>query len=150
MLHGADVLYVIEERADGRPSLVTDVGVRLPAHLTASGLAMLGSLRPAQVSALFSGPLTRRHDAGPRTVTELRRLLGGVRRAGYAEEDGFITPGFASVAAPVVDHAGHPVAAVALTFTADDVGVDDRIALAGDVRATADEIARRIHGRPAG
>ncbi|HWH94606.1 MAG TPA: helix-turn-helix domain-containing protein, partial [Baekduia sp.] len=41
MLHGADVLYVIEERAADRASLVTDVGVRLPAHLTASGLAML-------------------------------------------------------------------------------------------------------------
>ena len=37
VLHGRDVLYVIEERAPGRPGLVTDVGVRLPAHLTASG-----------------------------------------------------------------------------------------------------------------
>src|SRR3546814_2716789 len=36
VLHGRDVLYVIEERAPGRPPLVTDVGVRLPAHLTAS------------------------------------------------------------------------------------------------------------------
>ena len=30
VLHGRDVLYVIEERAPGRPPLVTDVGVRLP------------------------------------------------------------------------------------------------------------------------
>src|SRR5699024_10478032 len=37
VLHGRDVLYVIEERVVGRPSLVTDVGVRLPATLTASG-----------------------------------------------------------------------------------------------------------------
>ncbi|MGN6722363.1 MAG: IclR family transcriptional regulator, partial [Marmoricola sp.] len=37
--HGRDVLYVLEERAPGRPPLVTDVGVRLPAHLTASGRA---------------------------------------------------------------------------------------------------------------
>src|SRR6476469_2479965 len=44
VLHGRDVLYVIEERAAGRPSLVTDVGVRLPAHLTASGRAMLADL----------------------------------------------------------------------------------------------------------
>ena len=45
VLHGRDVLYVVEERAAGRPSLVTDVGVRLPAHLTASGRAILA--RPA-------------------------------------------------------------------------------------------------------
>ena len=37
VLHGRDVLYVIEQRAPGRPLLVTDVGVRLPAALTASG-----------------------------------------------------------------------------------------------------------------
>ena len=30
VLHGRDVLYVVEERAPGRPPLVTDVGVRLP------------------------------------------------------------------------------------------------------------------------
>lgn len=34
---GFVVLYVIEERARGRQPLVTDVDVRLPAHLTASG-----------------------------------------------------------------------------------------------------------------
>ena len=55
VLHGADVLYVIEERAPGRPPLVTDVGVRLPAHLTASGRAILASLPAAQVTAALSG-----------------------------------------------------------------------------------------------
>ena len=53
VLHGSDVLYVVEERAPGRPSLVTDVGVRLPAHLTASGRAILAALPPAQVRALY-------------------------------------------------------------------------------------------------
>ena len=39
VLHGRDVLYVIEERAPNRPDLVTDVGVRLPgtsSHLRAT------------------------------------------------------------------------------------------------------------------
>jgi DNA-binding IclR family transcriptional regulator len=150
MLHGADVLYVIEERAPDRPSLVTEVGVRLPAHLTASGLAMLAALPSQQVRALVGarGPLVRRHDAGPRTPTELRRLLVGVRQQGHAGEDGYVTPGFASVAAPVLDHAGHPVAAVALTFPAATVDADRRLQLADAVRAAAAEVARRIHGRP--
>jgi DNA-binding IclR family transcriptional regulator len=150
MLHGADVLYVIEERAPERPSLVTDVGVRLPAHLTASGLAMLAALPPAQVRALLGtrGPLPRRHDAGPRTPTELKRVLTQVRQQGHALEDGYVTPGFASVAAPVLDHAGHPVAAVALTFGAAEVDDAQRAALATAVRGAAGEVARRIHGQP--
>jgi len=98
----------------------------------------------------FMGPLVRRHACGPRTPTELRRLLVEVRRAGHATEEGFVTPGFASVAAPVLDHTGHPVAAVALTFGADDVDDDARLALAAEARRAADEVARRIHGRPAG
>ena len=44
VLHGRDVLYIVEERAKNRPSLVTDVGVRLPSHLTASGRAILAAL----------------------------------------------------------------------------------------------------------
>ena len=69
MLHGRDVLYVVEERAPGRPPLVTDVGVRLPAHLTASGRAMLAALPPAQVRALYPdrGAFVDRHGPGPRS-----------------------------------------------------------------------------------
>src|SRR3954452_9029238 len=77
VLHGREVLYVIEERAPNRPALVTDVGVRLPAHLTASGLAMPAALPPQQLDALFPSRrfLIRRHDAGPSSLTQLRALL---------------------------------------------------------------------------
>jgi DNA-binding IclR family transcriptional regulator len=148
VLDGRDVLYVIEERAPGRPGLVTDVGVRLPAHLTASGLAMLAALPPQQVNALFPSRrlLTRRHDAGPASLTQLRALLAQTRRDGHAEEDGFITPGFASIACPVRDHAGHPVAAVAVTYPASESTPD---ALADHVRRAAARVSTRIRGTPA-
>ena len=144
VLHGGDVLYVIEERAAGRPGLVTDVGVRLPAQLTASGLAMLAALPPQQVDALFPSrrALVRRHDAGPASLTQLRALLARARRDGHAEEDGFVTPGFASVAAPVLDHSAHPVAAVAITYP---TGEGDPSALAVHVRRSAALVSARIN-----
>src|SRR3954452_23720017 len=85
VLHGREVLYVIEERAPNRPALVTDVGVRLPAHLTASGLAMLANLPPQQLNALFPSRrfLIRRHDSGPASLTRLRALLAQARKDGY-------------------------------------------------------------------
>jgi DNA-binding IclR family transcriptional regulator len=145
VLHGRDVLYLIEERAAGRPSLVTDVGVRLPAQVTASGLAMLADLPTRQVAALWPSrrDLVRRNGAGPASLTELRRALAAVRRDGHASEDGSVTPGFASVAASVLDHTGHPVAAIALTFPAGDA---DGPALAAAVRTTAASVARYIRG----
>src|SRR5947199_7833590 len=90
VLHGRDVLYVVEERAPGRPPLVTDVGVRLPAHLTASGRSILAELPPAQVRALFPAPqaFVDRTGVGPSSLSSLRRVLTGVRRDGYAGEDG--------------------------------------------------------------
>jgi DNA-binding IclR family transcriptional regulator len=146
VLHNRDVLYVIEERAPDRPALVTDVGVRLPAHLTASGLAMLAKLPPQQLNALFPSrrELTRRYDAGPDSLTQLRALLQQANRRGYAEEDGFVTPGLASVATAVLDHSEHPVAAVALTFP--ETTTDDRPALAAHVQRAARQVSERIHG----
>src|SRR3954454_6504987 len=146
--HGRDVLYVLEERAPGRAPLVTDVGVRLPAQLTASGRAVLADLPEAQVRALFpdAAAFVDRHGAGPRGLPALRRVLAEVRRTGYAVEDGEVTPGLASVGAAVHDHTGRPVAGAAVTFEADDVDIAGRAGLARQVRAAAAELTRRIRG----
>lgn len=150
VLHGREVLYVVEERAPGRPPLVTDVGVRLPAHLTASGRAMLAALPAAQVRALFPdrSAFVQRHGTGPSTLPALRRVLADVRATGFAEEDGEVTPGFASVAAAVLDHGGYPAAGLAVTFRREDVDPDQRGDLAGRVTAAAGQLSRRIGGRP--
>lgn len=145
VLHGRDVVYVVEERAPGRPPLITDVGVRLPASLTASGRAILAALPPAQVRALFpdKGSFVVRHGRGPASLSTLRVLLAETRQRGYATEDGEVTPGFASVAAPVLDHNGHPVAGIAVTYP---TGSADAAALAVAVRRTAESLSRRIGG----
>ena len=146
VLHGRDVLYVLEERAPGRPPLVTDVGVRLPAHLTASGRAILAACRRRQVRALYPDrPASWTGTAsGPQSLSALRTVLSETRQRGHAVEDGEVTPGLASVAAPVLDHNQHPVAGVAVTFpVAEEV---DRERLASAVRATAQSLTRRLGG----
>lgn len=149
VLHGRDVLYVLEERAPGRPPLVTDVGVRLPAHLTASGRAILAALTPTQVRALYPdrAAFVDRHGVGPTSPGALRALLVETRQRGYAMEDGEVTPGFASVAAAVRDHTGHPAAGVAVTFPSDDPPDLPRTIAA--TRRTADRLTARIGGHPA-
>jgi DNA-binding IclR family transcriptional regulator len=146
VLHGRDVLYVLEERAPGRPPLVTDVGVRLPAHLTASGRAILAALPPSQVRALFPdrSAFVDRHGVGPGSLSALRAMLQETRQHGYAAEDGEVTPGFASVATPVLDHNGHPVAGVAVTWeTRHAPALAD---IADAVRQTAAGLSRRLGG----
>ncbi len=146
VLHGNDVLYLVEERAPRRPSLVTDVGVRLPAQLTASGLAMLAALPAAQVRALYPSreAFVQRHGRGPRSLAELRSLLSTLRARGYAVEEGTVTPEFSSVASAVLDHSGHPVGSFALTFERSQVDAAEQRVLAEAVRASAGQLSRRL------
>ncbi|MGH3358507.1 MAG: IclR family transcriptional regulator [Nocardioidaceae bacterium] len=148
ILHGREVVYVLEERAPGRPPLVTDVGVRLPATLTASGRAILATLPAAQVRALFPDrtAFVDRHGRGPRTPTALRDLLADTRTRGYATEDGEVTPGFASVAVAIQ---GPPssaiVASIAITYDSER-DTPDVAALVEEIAAASGTVASRLRG----
>ena len=147
VLHGREVLYVLEERAPGRPPLVTDVGVRLPAQLTASGRAILAALPANQVRALYPdrSAFVDRHGSGPSSLSALRAVLSETRQRGYAVEQGEVTPGFASLAAAVLDHNGHPAAGIAVTYPAEEkFDLDTAVAAA---QHTAGTISRRIGRR---
>jgi DNA-binding IclR family transcriptional regulator len=152
VMHGREVIYVIEERAPGRAPLVTDVGVRLPAHLTASGRAMLAALPTKQVQALFPDPsaFVSRTDRGPKSLSALTKLLAQVRRDGYAVEDGEVTPDFASVAVAVLDHNDHPVAGIAVTFAASRMSAAGRRSIVRDTMLAVGAVDRRLSGRSAG
>jgi DNA-binding IclR family transcriptional regulator len=144
VMTGRDVLYIVEERALRRPALITDVGVRLPAHLTATGRAMLAALPREQVRALYpdAAAFAARTGRGPRRPRELRDVLREVRREGFAREDGEITAGFRSIGVAVRDHVGWPVAAVAITW-AEETRIDVD-AIAASVTDTARELQRRL------
>lgn len=119
VLHGAEMLYLGKERrSEGLLTLVTEVGVRLPAALTATGLSILAYLPADQVRAVFPdrASFVLRTGRGPDTLPALRRDLSAVRRRGWAVEDGRVSAGTASVAAAVFDHNARPIAAVGVTF----------------------------------
>lgn len=142
VLHGDQMLYLLKERSNAPVTVVTDVGVRLPAALTASGRAILALLSRAQVRAQLSGAnaFVDRTGRGPATMAELTAMLADDRARGYAVEDGFITAGYASVAAAAIDHRAHPVASISLTYRADP---DDADGAAQDVRAVLGEAVVR-------
>ena len=142
VLHGPDVVYVVEERAPGRPSLVTDVGVRLPAHLTASGRSMLAHMSKEQIRALYpSDSALARRGESVMTRRELREELRETRRRGFATEHGDITNGLGSIAVAIVDRVGWPIAALAVTFDESTPVAEDVV---DSIRATAVEIGRRL------
>jgi DNA-binding IclR family transcriptional regulator len=118
MLHGTEVLYIDKEQPAGSVTkLVTEIGVRLPAHLTAVGRAILAELPEAQIRALYANqPLVVRTGQGPGSVDALLRDLEQVRSTGFALDDGLVTPGISCLACPVFSHEGVPAAAIGVTF----------------------------------
>lgn len=148
VLDGRDVVYLLTERPPATAVLVVDVGVRLPAHLTASGRALLAEQARAQVHATFPDrrALPLRTTVGPTSPAALRRILDEVRRDGVGVEDGEIDPSLASVAVAAHDHAGRAVAAVTLTFRSDDHDAASRDRLTTRARETATTLTSRLGG----
>ncbi len=124
ILHGAETVYLLKERPPaGRAgdidiALVTDIGVRLPAHLTANGRAILAHTPEAQLRALFPRPgdLTTRTGKGPRTLAGLVGELARERERGWSQEIELVTLGFCSMGVAAFDHNERPIAALSTTW----------------------------------
>lgn len=156
VLHGGEMLYLVKERpAAAAPTLVTDVGVRLPGALTATGQSILAGLPPAQLRALFpsTSSFVLRTGRGPASLPALRTAVAAVRRRGWAVEDCQVSPDTASVAAAVFDHNAMPLAAVGVTVThrcpaPERAGCGAEFAeLAAAVRTAAAGLTAAIGGR---
>ncbi len=105
-------------------AMTADVGTQLPLHTSAAGLAILAHLPAGE----------------PTDDAELQQ----VRRHGWALEYGTNDPLTCSVAAPVLDHDGVPVAAIAvLTLTIATTQTQLR-RLGPAVVAAARDVAKRL------
>lgn len=146
VLHDRETLYVAIDRTARPATVVVDVGVRLPAALTASGRAMLAALPDAQVRALFPdrASFVDRTGVGPRSLAQLRGLLAQERRTGVAVEEGFVVSGYSSVAACARDRVGAPVASIGVTVPRASLLDEEREHLAAAVRRAAQELSRRL------
>ena len=151
VLTGAEVTYVDRLSAPRAPTTVSSIGVRLPAHLTATGRSALAAMPREQVRALYPhrDALYRRTGPGPATLPELDELLRTARERGWAVEDGDITGGYSSVAAAVLDRNAYPIAAIGVTFR---TGPDEasRTELAETVAAAAGVLTGRLTGHRGG
>jgi DNA-binding IclR family transcriptional regulator len=149
VLSGSDVMYVARIQGYRAPTTVSRIGVRLPAHLTATGRSLLAGLSASQVTALYphDRDLIVRTGAGPRTRAQLDRILERARADGWADEDGEISADYASVGAAAHDSNGYPLAAIGVTFRCEAADAEARAELGRSVSATADTLTGRLLGR---
>lgn len=93
----------------------TDLGSPIPLPQGAPGKVLLAYLSAQRQEAILAGPLVR---VTPETIidrTVLRGQLSEIRRIGYAISLGERTLGIRSVAAPIWDHTGQPIACLSIS-----------------------------------
>jgi DNA-binding IclR family transcriptional regulator len=151
MLHGTEVLYIDKEQPSrSGAKLVTEIGVRLPAHLTAVGRAILSALPETQIRALYANqPLVVRTGQGPGSIEALLRDLEVVRETGVAFDDEMVTPGISCVACPVFSHEGVPAAAIGLTYVTAQRRPEDVEPAADVVREVSARLSASLGFTPA-
>jgi DNA-binding IclR family transcriptional regulator len=89
-------------------------GMTLPAHCTAGGKAILASLRPADIGALYPHGLPVVYGPGPTELSALQRQLAGVRRSGYSVNGEESERGIVGVAVSLRDTTGFVHGAIAI------------------------------------
>jgi DNA-binding IclR family transcriptional regulator len=146
ILDGSELLYLLKENPTQAAVVVTDVGVRLPAHLTASGRSMLALLPKNQFTALYpdSKPISRRTEQGPETSKQLRTLLEQELAQGFSVESGHVSEGLNTIAAAATNHLGLPTAAFAVTFRTEDANEATTSQLAKLVISASNELSKRL------
>lgn len=148
ILQGRETLYLLKETPLRPIPVVTDIGVRLPAHLTATGRAILCELSTAEVRALFPSKdsFIDRTGKGPQSLSQLSTLLQSEKRQKYTYEDGFVTSGYVSLAVAVHDRSQRPIAALSCTLQegAHTERTHEEIVKRLSIAAT--ELARRLGG----
>ena len=131
-LDGPDVVYLERINAGpGRHDVDRRPGRRIRAYGAALGHAQLAFLTEARQVAILES--AERVKLSERTLTDLDALLDRlreVRAQGYAVSDGENAYGLRTVAAPVLDAAGTPLAGVSFTIDAGRMPLDEFVALA--------------------
>jgi DNA-binding IclR family transcriptional regulator len=113
VLDGSDVVYIASRPGEQPFALSLSVGMRFPAHLAASGQAMLAWHDEAFVRSLYAQPrLPRLRGRGPATLKALLAELAAVCERGWSVDDESLREGVCSFGAAVFDASGSPVAGI--------------------------------------
>ncbi len=148
VLSGQDVVY-IAARDGRRPlGLAFNVGMRLPAHLAATGKAMLAFHSADAVRSLYGGAeLAQMNGRGPRCVADLLAELELTRERGYSIDDEGVRAGVYCIGAPVFGSSAQPVAGIGVCVNKLTLAADTGARHRDAVLRVAGTLTQRLGGR---
>jgi IclR family acetate operon transcriptional repressor len=130
-----------------RMRMVTEVGLRLPPHATASGKVLLAGLSPERLDdVLERNGLPRRTEFTITDESRLRRELEAIAEQGFAVDEAEDELGVVCIAIPI-RLAGAVVAAMSTSAPAGRVAGMDRAVLVSTMREVGEALEAELSGR---
>jgi len=111
-----EVLYIDKRESKQSLRIVSQIGMRLPAHCTGVGKVLLAYLQPAEVKRIIAQKGLKRYTG--QTITDMRVLeteLEKIRKLGYAVDNEEIMDSLRCVAAPIRSYNGKVCAAISVS-----------------------------------
>lgn len=115
VLEGAEVVYVEILGSSGGPRLPSQVGGRLPAHVTGVGKAILAFSPPEAVQAVLDAGLAKRSGRSVTAPGLLAKELTRIRREGVAYDREESGAGIVCAASPVLGADGVALGALSVS-----------------------------------
>jgi len=149
VLVGRDIVYI--EQLPGLRALrmFAEPGRKIPAHATASGKAILASMRADDVDELLGEQPFERFT--PSTVVDLECLhaeLETVRRNGFAVDREEYEDAVTCIAAPILDSFHNPIAALSVSGPSSRLGMQQTVADVGElIHDSAADAFRQLERR---
>lgn len=148
VLNGRDVVYIGARNGHRPLGLAFNVGMRLPAHLAATGKAMLAWHAPAAVRQRFgNAALAQMNGRGPKRVADLLAELELTRQRGHSIDDEGVRAGVYCIGAAVFDAGAQPVAGIGVCLNKVTLGEDDGARHREAVMRAARTLTQRLGGR---
>jgi IclR family acetate operon transcriptional repressor len=147
LLDGDWALVVGSTYAPGAIRLDLRLGEREWPHCSAVGKALMSALGESEARQIVSRLGMPRHTR--RTITDIDQFMAELaltRQRGYAVDDEEDADGIMCIAAPALDTAGRPYAAVSITGLKADQALEDTQAVAAIVRRHADDLTALVRG----
>lgn len=148
-LEDGEVVYLRRMESPKSVTVVKKLQSRVPAHCTATGIALMAWMQPDEVTAVLDKHGMEAFNEA--TVTDrnvLDERLTEARRREYAVVDGEYNRELLCVAAPVLDHNQRPCAALTVAMLSSQVGGYEQVEQVGAaVRAAARAVSQEMGGK---
>ncbi|SEQ24964.1 transcriptional regulator, IclR family [Faunimonas pinastri] len=149
VIEGDEILYTDQRTRGGALGFRIEIGRRAPLHCTAGGKALLAFAAPHEQRALLDRIDLRSFTDS--TITSEEALVADLaltRARGYAISLSEHVEGTSSVAAPIFDHTGRPVAAMGVFGPSARLSTDHLHTTGRDLMAATRQISGNVGAAP--